>query len=222
MAARRRWGPTWWAAKLVLASLGLAVALAPAGAVGAQDAAHGRLLGDLEVDLGAGGGATFDGRSGGTGGAVVGEVRVRYLDMVGPAVGVEGWLGGRSRVLLFADFRPLFLLRFFFNASFERRWADILLDSIGLDLGAAITPLDGGAGAALMVGVGLDVPVAFFGEGADGLFVRLSGRHVAARARDRYGPDGGQQDWAALALLVVRLQASTGLSSWEPPRYRVR
>jgi len=194
--------------------------LAPLSAKAQDHAAHGRLQGDVTLEGLVGGGATFEGDR--VSGAAAAELRARYLDMAGVMAGVEIRPEGASRVLLMGDLRPLFFARFILGGMFGDRYWDLLVDSIGVDLGVAVTPLDGDVGVAFAVGFGVDVPLFFFGEGLSGVALRLFGRHVAAAETDRFGPNGGASDWIAGALLVFRGQASTGLPSWEPRRYRLR
>ncbi len=183
------------------------------------DGAYGRLSGDLTLEAALGGGAAFEADR--VLGAGTLELRARYLDVAGIFAGLELRAEGASRALLGVDLRPIFLARFLLNASLRDRYWDILLDSIGLDLGVAVLPLDEGAGAALAVGLGLDVPLVFFGEGYEGLSLRLSGRHVAALPTDRVAPAGGANDWLAMAALVVRGSVPTGLPAWAPRRYEL-
>lgn len=185
-----------------------------------QGGAYGRLEGDLTFDLSLGGGATFEGDL--VSGSATLEARARYLDGAGLVLGGELRPDGASRVLIMADVRPLFLARFLLGGTLRDRYLDLLIDSIGVDLGVALLPLDERVGAALAVGFGLDVPLVFFGEGVEGLALRLYGRHVASLATDRAGPDAPQNDWIAGGALVVRLQARAGIASWEPRRYELR
>jgi hypothetical protein len=203
---------------LRIVALSVALLALPCGAR-AQDGAWGRLDGDLTLEAAVGGGATHEGE--GWSGAALAELRMRYVDVAGLMVGGEVRPDGASRVLLMADVRPLFLARFLTNATFGDRYWDVWLDSIGVDLGLAVAPLDGDVGAALAVGFGFDVPLVFFGEGYAGTSLRLFGRHVAALPSDRFGPNGGLNDWVAGALLVFRGQASTGLPGWAPRRYQL-
>jgi len=199
---------------LVISLLALA---APAAAD--DDGAYGRLVGDLTLEAALGGGAAFEGEA--IRGAGTLELRARYVDMAGLLIGGELRYDGRSRVVIAADLRPLFLGRFLMNLSLGDRFWDLLLDSIGIDLGVALVPLDEDIGAALAIGFGLDVPLVFFGEGYEGISLRLAGRHVAALPTDRLGPDDGINDWLAMAAIVVRGSVSTGLPSWERPRYEL-
>lgn len=196
----------------------IALVLAPSALAAAQDGAYGRLTGDLTLEAALGGGAAFEQE---VRGAATLELRARYLDVAGLFAGLELRGDGASRVLFGADLRPIFLARFLLNASLHDRYWDVFIDSIGIDLGVAIVPLDELAGAALAIGFGADVPLVFFGEGYEGISLRLAGRHVAALATDRFGPDGGVNDWLAMASIVVRGSVATGLPSWEPRPYEL-
>ncbi len=202
--------------RAVLALVVLFGALLAPG-VAAADTSHGRLSSDLTLEAALGGGAAFEGPS--VLGAGTLELRARYLDMAGVVLGGELRPDGTSRLWVGIDLRPIFLPRFFLGADTGSRWLDLLIDSIGLDLGVALLPLDDRLGAALAVGFGVDVPLVFFGEGHEGLSLRLAGRHVAALGTDRIGPEGGANDWIAMAALVVRGSTSTGLPAVEPRRY---
>ncbi|MBX3273712.1 MAG: hypothetical protein KF729_25835 [Sandaracinaceae bacterium] len=200
-------------------SLTLALIALPAPGHAQGDGVYGRLAGDLALEAGLGGGVAFEGAD--PIGAAVLDLRARYLDMAGILASVEVRPEGASRVAIGVDLRPVWLARFVLGASLGDRFWDLLFDSIGLDLGVALTPLDERVGAALMVGFGLDVPLVFFGDGVEGLALRLFGRHVAALAQDRFGPDAGAHDWVVGAALVLRGATRTGLPAWEPRRYEV-
>jgi len=205
-------------------ALALLVSLVPAGASAQGDGAYGRLEGDLVLDLALGGGAAFveDPTLGQqVRGAVTLDLRARYLDSAGLHAALEWRPEGASRVILGVDLRPLFLPRFFLGAVTRDRYWDLLIDSIGVDLGVALAPLDDAIGVALAVGFGLDVPLVFFGDGVELLALRVHGRHVAALDTDRFGPDGGVHDWMAGAALVLRLQTRLGAASWERRRYQL-
>lgn len=215
---RRAGGPK--ASPLVLCAVSLSCLLSwPTSAAAQGDGVYGRLDADLVLEAALGGGAAFEPA---LQGATALDLRARYLDMAGLVVGVEWRPTGASRAIVGADLRPLFLARFLLGASLQDRYWDLLLDSIGIDLGVAITPFDQRAGVALAVGFGLDIPLLFFGEGVSGLALRLFGRHVSARPSDRYGPVDGVDDWVVGAMIVVRGQARTGLPAWEPRRYELR
>lgn len=201
---------------LLLATLAIAL---PLSAKAQGDAVHGRLDGDLVLEAGLGGGVAVE--SGSVVGSGLLDLRVRYLGMAGVMLGGELRPEGSSRTFVGIDLRPVWLARFLIGASLHDRYWDLFFDSIGLDLGVALTPLTDEVGAALMVGFGADVPILFFDEGGAGMSLRLFGRHVAALSTDRYGPTNGANDWVAGALLVIRGLASTGLPAWEPLRYEL-
>jgi len=208
--------------RVASALLGLAALLAPGFAHAQGDGAYGRFDGDLLFDVGVGGGAGFvDDAAGGTriDGAATLDLRARYLDTAGLHAALEWRPDGASRVVLGVDLRPLFLPRFFLGAIVGDRYWDLWIDSFGLDLGVALTPLDETIGVALSVGFGFDVPRVFFGDGVELLALRFSGRHVAALPTDRFGPDGGIHDWMAGAALVFRAQTRLGAAAWERSRY---
>jgi hypothetical protein len=205
-------------ALLVISMVGLAsVAHADEGA-----AVHGRLDHDLVLTGALGGGVALNDRAhpAPTGAASL-ELRARVLDMAGLMLAGEWRPEGDSRLLVAVDLRPLFLARWLLGASLHRDFADLLLDSLGLDLGAAFGPFDGAFGVALAVGVGLDVPLAI-GPHADGLFLRLSARHVSAGAGDQAAPRGGASDWFLGAAIGGRFSVASGIAEWEPARYEVR
>lgn len=201
------------------ATLALAAATLLAASPAAADSTHGRLEADLSLEIGLGGGVAFEGMS--VLGAGTLELRARYLDMAGLVLGGELRPDGASRAFLGVDLRPLFLARFFLGGGTGTRYLDVLIDSVGIDLGVAVLPLDERVGVAFAVGFGVDVPLVFFSGGYDGISLRLAGRHVAALPTDRLGPTGGVNDWIAMAAIVVRGAFSTGLPAWEPRRYEL-
>jgi hypothetical protein len=185
-------------------------------------AVHGRLDHDFVITGALGGGVALNDRvhPDATGAASI-ELRGRLIDMAGLVLAAEWRPEGDSRVLVMADIRPLFLARWILGGSLHRAWLDLLLDSIGLDIGAAIGPFDGDAGVALAIGVGFDVPL-YIGPHADGAFLRLAARHVTAGAADQLAPRGGTSDWALYAALGGRFSFASHIVSWEPDRYEVR
>ena len=185
------------------------------------DGAYGRLDGDLALSAGVSGGAVTNDRvhPAWTGSASL-ELRARILDSGGIFAIGEWRPEGDSRVIVGVDIRPLFLPRFLLGAQTGFRWLDLLIDSIGLDLGAAIGPFDAAAGAALAIGFGLDVPLFLPERTSGGVFLRLGARYVTASALDQAAPHGGTTDWVLLAGLDVRALVATGLPGLEGPRYR--
>jgi hypothetical protein len=181
------------------------------------DGVYGRLDGDFVLSAGLGGGYATRGE-----GTALAELRFRYLDTAGLLVAAETSGLGVSAIVA-GDFRPLFLVRFLLNEWSGRAWLDLLLDSIGLELGAAFVALDDSSrGVALAVGFGLDVPLVLPGLLLDGLYVRLGARHVRAGAQDLFGPEppADQASWLFHAVLTLRGAADLGVAAREPPRFR--
>jgi hypothetical protein len=203
--------------RALLVTVAILAGAAPAAAD--DNGAYGRFDGDLTLEADLGGGAAFEGDA--IFGTATLELRARYLDSVGIVLGGEFRYQGTSRVWIGADFRPIFLGRFLTDNSFHDRFWDLLVDSIGIDLGVGFLPLDERVGAALIIGFGIDIPMIFFGTGIDGLALRLAGRHAAALETDRFGPAGGANDWLAMAAIVLRATTNVGLAAWEPPRYEM-
>jgi hypothetical protein len=184
------------------------------------DGVYGRFDGDLTLEAGIGGGIV-EGVDNPVTGAGTLDLRARYLDVAGLAIGAELRAEGAHRVWIGVDFRPVFLARFLLGGSFRDRWADLIVDSIGFDLGVAIVPLDENVGAALAFGWGIDIPLVFFNEGISGLALRFAGRYVGALEADLYGPDGGVSDVIGLVALVIRGSVATGLPTWGPRPYEL-
>lgn len=182
---------------------------------------YGRLDNDLVLTGAVGGGVALNDRvhPDPTGSASI-ELRARLVDMAGLMLAAEWRPEGDSRIILAADVRPLFLARWILGGSLHRAYLDLLLDSIGIDVGAAFGPLDPDFGVAFVIGFGLDVPL-YIGPHADGLFLRLGARHVTAGVTDQSAPRGGTSDWLIYAALGGRFSVASGIVSWEPERYEV-
>lgn len=199
-----------------------ALAPSPARADGG-DTVYGRFDGDLVVAMGMGGGAAIgDRRSGSVTATTTLELRARVLDTAGLLIAPEWRAEAGSRVVIAVDLRPLFLLRWFLNQESGDLWLDLFVDSIGMELGAAIAPLDEEAGLGLAMGGGVDVPIVIRSRIAGGLFLRIAVRWVGARPLDALAPRGGIDDLAILGVLTVRGIVDLGLARAEPPRYRTR
>lgn len=179
------------------------------------DGLYGRFEGDVALSIGAGAGLDADDGQA----AFVGELRARYLDNAGLVIAFEQ--GVPARLIVAAEVRPLFPIRFLVNSWSGRAWSDLLLDSIGLELGAAVEDVHAdGRGLALVVGAGLDVPVILPGALADGLYLRLGARYVHGAAQHLHGPDADTAEWRLAVVLTLKGVVDLGLASREPPRYR--
>lgn len=124
------------------------------------DSTDGRIDGDMAVALGAG--ATFGPRA--PRGAV--DLRLRYLWTVGAFVTYEDGFGASAepkRALATGlELRPLFIARWFNGLEWGKPYADLTLDSLGLELGALFEEPQGasfGAHPGLQAGIGFEVPI---------------------------------------------------------------
>jgi len=183
-------------------SLSLAAGLARAD--GAVDPSYGRVQGDLTLVAGLG--ATV--AEGGT--RAEGELRVRYLDSVGVFGAYEdGPLVGASpdprRALVGGlEVRPLFLFRWLRGHESHLAWADLVVDSLGLELGAVAAQPAGQAFASqggVQAGVGVELPLL---SNATGPWIGLHGgvrwSDAALATGNVSGPDDRQ---AYLAITVA-------------------
>jgi hypothetical protein len=206
------------------AALGLLVALSflPVRAIAdshRDDGLYGRFAGDLWLGAALGGGVLA--APGGARDAGVLELRARYLDSVGPFLFAQGsglfgqesgWqLGGGVEI------RPLFLARFLTARSLGNAWLDVLIDSLGLELGMAATGLEAHTRAALMVGGGLEIPLFL---GAPRVSLRLGARLVHADADGQGVAPAVRNELSVLAALVVAAPVDAGLAGREGPRAR--
>jgi hypothetical protein len=183
------------------------------------DGAYGRLDHDVIFSVGVGGGFVVDGPSDGM---LLAEVRARYLDMVGVLVAPEWQVDAIGRLIVAVEMRPLWPARFLLNGFSGNEWLDLFLESVSVELGAAILPLTDQVGAGLAIGLGLDVPILVPSIFADGLMLHLGARHVRAGPSDQAAPvTGGVSDWTFAASLVVKFGADLGIAAREMPRYTV-
>ncbi len=196
-------------------------ALVPWPAAAQGDGVYGRLDADLALSVGVSGGAVTNDRvHPAWTGSVSLELRARILDSGGVFAVGEWRPEGDSRAVVGVDIRPLFLPRFLLGAETGSQWVDLLIDSLGLDLGAAMGPFDREAGVGLAIGFGVDVPLFVPERTSGGVFLRLGARYVTASALDQAAPRGGTTDWVLLAGLDLRALVATGLPLWHGPRYR--
>ena len=192
--------------------------VAPDARADGGDGLYGRFDGDLVLSAGLGGGVTLDDDGGATG---LVDLRARFLDTGGLFIAPQLGPGGSLRVVTGVEVRPLFPVRFLLGAWSGIPFWDLLVDSIGFELGVALDRLGSDErGAGLSLGFGLDAPLVLPSGDANGLFLRLGARHVRAGPADLNGPAGGGADWVLYAALTYRGMASLGLAAREPPRFR--
>lgn len=181
------------------------------------DGVYGRLDGDVTLSAGLGAGAVFPARGDAALSTAL-ELRARFLDAAGLFVVPEWRPDAASEVTLGLDLRPLFPARFLMNMETGLPWVDLLVDSIGVDVGVALLPIGEGrgkTGAAFAIGGGLDVPLVLPAADAPipgGLFLRLAGRHTAASSSDLHAGDArGVRGFSLFAVLTWRAPVRTGL-----------
>ena len=170
------------------------------------DGVYGRLDGDTVFSLEAGGGVV-----GGTTVApgLAGTLRARHLDMAGAFLGYErASAPTRFDALSFGvDLRPLVFARIFSDWEHGPATLDLLVDSIGLEMGAAWLrpgdPWGSGSGLAWVLGTGVDVPCAW--SRGTGLAVRVAVRWYHAEGWDAQSPRAGvvADDTVTLSVLLV-------------------
>jgi hypothetical protein len=146
----------------------------------AGDGAYGRLEGDMTLVTGLGA-SVIPGEPGGASAYGTADVRMRYLDAVGAVVQyeegeafrrVEDYGAIRRAFYAGVEIRPLFPIRFL-QAMEKRRFDDLVLDSIGLELASIWTARAGNdtQRPGFLVGLGFEIP--FFGQ-ANGLWARVA------------------------------------------------
>ncbi|HEY3818448.1 MAG TPA: hypothetical protein VGL81_14840 [Polyangiaceae bacterium] len=140
----------------------LALPAGTARADGRPEPTYGRLQGDVTLVAGLGGVVAA------RGGRAEGELRVRYLESAGLFVTYEdGALVASAaeptRVLAAGlELRPLFLARWLTGRELQRARFDLVVDSLGLELGAMFEQPAGtsfASRAGMQAGLGLEVPL---------------------------------------------------------------
>lgn len=179
-----------------------------------QDGMYGRLERDLVLSAEVLGGAAQSRGAWAPAGEVT--LRARYLDMAGIALGYRrSFVEGRDDALLVAvELRPAFFARINFNFERGPRWLDLLVDSIGVELGASwIRPGEAhgqGGGVGGVFGLGVELPL-HWRDAAEAVMLRLGARWTFASAWDAQGP-GGAEDGVQLGLgLVIRAAVRGGV-----------
>jgi hypothetical protein len=173
-----------------------------------DDGLYGRFGGDLWLGAALGGGVAL-GPPGGPRDAGVLELRAQGSGVVG---GDPAWQLGAG-----VEIRPLFLARFLTARSLGNAWLDVLLDSLGLEVGVAAYALESRARAALVVGGGLEIPLFL---GAPRVSLRLGARLVHADADGQGVAPAVRNEVSVLAALVVAAPVDAGLAGREGPRAR--
>ncbi|MEM9188164.1 MAG: hypothetical protein AAGF12_03255 [Myxococcota bacterium] len=196
----------WW-----VLVLGWIVAPSPVAA----DGLYQRFDGDVMLSAAVGGGVRVDGEPDPVASL---ELRARYLDTAGFVVAADYF--GDLALTFAVDLRPLFLPLFFTNQSTGSEFVDLLLQSIGIEIGASFLPIGTDGGVGLAIGAGIDVPVVLPSSFANGIFARLAVRHVRAAGSDPGGPQADVSAWSFMLLISVQGIVDLGLASREVARFR--
>jgi hypothetical protein len=190
----------------------LAAVLAPLPAR-AEDGLYGRFDGDVVITGGLGAGvATARPRAG----MLSAEIETLYLDSAGLIATAER-VGDTLGMTVGAKLRPLFLARFFGNLWTGSSFVDLLIDSLGLELGSWVGPLDRGTGAALWLGTGIEVPLS---RQRRGFHLRFSARYVHTWEQDLAAPQAAPKGLRVLASIVYAGVMDWGLATRESLRRR--
>ena len=159
-----------------------------------DDGVYGRLDGDLVLSAEALG-VFVDTPAGAAPGFSL-ALRARYLEMTGLALGYDRAFTADRHDALWAavDFRPVWLARFTNDYEHGPRWLDLMLDSIGIELGGAwIRPGDEHGGVGFVLGGGVELPL--YWRRGDGVLLRAGARWITSHPWDAQGT--GDRDGAA-------------------------
>jgi len=185
-----------------------------------RDGLYGRWDRGLILALGAGPGATWISREADI--SIVGEGRLLVADVAGLVL--SGRWGPDSGQYLFlgVDLRPLFPAFFFLYKQTWNEFADLMLQSIYVELGAAFL-LDGDRSLGLGVGFGFGIPIYRPLTTLRGLWFRIGTRYIRADPSDRNTQSNvDRSEWTLYLTFVVRLGFKVNIGRWEPARYRHR
>lgn len=210
------------------AALALIACLAPALAHADDgDGVYDRFDRDLTIATDVGGGLVLDGVDPRP--TLTADLRFRIIDAAGPAIGLRwGPAGadgsGHGHVFVGVEIRPLFPALFLLDLSTGNEWVDLFVQSLGLEIGAALFPFDGDFGVGLAVGLSLAIPLLLPSK-TRGTFqsiaLRLGARRVDATATFQGAPTEDRSEWTVSAALSFAFAAHLGSAGWEPPRYRL-
>lgn len=184
------------------------------------DGLYGRWDRGLTLALGAGPGATWV--SGEADVSIIGEGRLLVADVAGLVLSGRWGPNSGQHLFLGVDVRPLFPALFFLYKQTWNEFADLLLQSIYLELGVAFL-LDGHQSTGLGVGFGFAIPVYRPRTTLRGLWFRIGARHVNANpSYQGTQPNVDRNEWTLYLTFVVRLGFKLNVAGWEPSRYRPR
>ena len=176
------------------------------------DGAYGRLRADTTLSLEAACGIGVVGNE--VRPAFSAGARIRALDMTGVFISYDAAFGStRADALgVGVDLRPLMFARIFSNWEVGPRWLDLMVDSIGIELGVALRDLgatwNAGSGLGFVLGGGVELPLVW--SDGTGLTARLGVRWIHS---DPWDAEGAQTpDMVQFTLGIVgRTMVNLGL-----------
>ena len=206
--------------RALIAAVIAITALPAIGRAGDGDGAYRRWDHNTFVVMGVGGGTVH--RGGELGGTLAASVRVRIADAAGPFAAFRWSPTLGNHLLLGAELRPLWPALFLLDLSTGHEWLDLTLQSIGVELGVALLPLDQSLGAGFGMGFGIELPLnlpSATGGHFHGVALRLAARRVWSSARFQGAHPDDLSEWSVLASLLIRIGTGLKPSTWEPARY---
>jgi len=181
---------------LVLSSFGV-----PASAQRTGDGLYGRWDRGFTLAFGAGPGATW--LNGKADPNVVGEIRFLVADTAGVVLSGRWGPDSGQHLFLGVDLRPLFPALFFLYKQTWNEFADLLLQSIFLEIGPAFL-LDGNRSVGLGVGFGFGIPLYRPLTTVRGLWLRIATRYVNTDPSYRNTqPTSDRTQWTLYTTFVV-------------------
>jgi hypothetical protein len=179
------------------------------------DGVYGRFDNDTIVSGGAGVGISTHANE-----IVTIDLRARYLDSAGFVLAPEFQTNGDVAIAAAIDIRPFFLGRFLTNTFSGISWVDLVIDSIGVEIGSWVGPMSDEVGAALLLGGGVDLPLG--ADGGSGLWLRLGARWIYTGNADLAAPQQEKSKVLFFAVLYYRGSVDLRLAPWESSGYSQR
>lgn len=193
---------------------------ASASAQRGGDGLYGRWDRGLTLALGAGPGATWISSKADI--SIVGEARFLVADAAGLVLSGRWGPDSGQHLFLGVDLRPLFPALFFLYKQTWNEFADLMLQSIYFELGAAFL-LDGHQSTGLGVGFGFGIPIYRPLTTLRGLWFRIGTRYINANPSYRNTePNVDRSEWTLYLTFLVRLGFKANIGRWDPTRYRHR
>jgi len=193
----------------------VAVVAPSSGSAQTGDGIYGRFDSSTAIVFGAG--ATVATSSGDV--AALLDARIRIFDAAGLATSFT--IAPDTRTTMFAgiELRPLFPGLFLKSMDTRRRFLDLFVQSIGVELGAEMA-LASSAPIGFVWGLSLEVPIVSPDRFAHGVGLRLGMRHTAYFGDSRPNPATDESIYRLYALLAVGFDAGSAVADWEPIRHR--